>query len=189
MCLLPARSMPGSEMLFVEKTRILGLNAVSTMVVTAGSIGLAKEELQVACVVDRTEELMTQLLAPRGQVLQCPGVGGEHFHDTADRNLADGLLGCQDRSGARGGAGVNDQIGLQLLELLDCNGHGDTSLKGRVIARRGVVWCIWSDAPRPRRLQTLRRVDRSMPSLHGTRRKVSSRCSIECTLCTLCMWS
>src|ERR1035437_9269636 len=69
MCLLPARSMPGSEMLFVEKTRILGLNAVSTMVVTAGSLGLAKEELQVACVVDPTQELMTHLLEPRGQGL------------------------------------------------------------------------------------------------------------------------
>src|ERR1019366_8707423 len=108
MCLLPARSMPGSEMLFVEKTRILGLNPVSTMVVTAGSLGLAKEELQVACVVHRAEKPVAHLLAPRGQVLQCPGVRGEHFHDTADRNLADGLLGCQDRSGARGDAGVND---------------------------------------------------------------------------------
>src|SRR5664279_3503914 len=150
-------------MLFVEKTGILGLNPVSTMVVTAGSLGLAQEEVQVTGVVERAHEVVTHLLAPGRQVLQRPGVGGEHLHDPTDRNLADGLLGCQDRSGARGGAGVNDQIGLQTLELLDCNGHSDTSLKGRVIARRGVVWCIWSDAPRPRRLQTLRRVDRSMP--------------------------
>src|ERR1019366_3280821 len=111
MCLLPARSMPGSEMLFVEKTRILGLNAVSTMVVTAGSLGLAQEELQVTGVVERTQELVAHLLAPRRQVLQRPGVGGEHLHHPTDRNLADGLLGCQDRSRARGGAGVNDQIG------------------------------------------------------------------------------
>src|ERR1035437_1850615 len=102
MCLLPARSMPGSEMLFVEKTRILGLNPVSTKVVTAGSLGLAKKELQVTGVVDRAHEVVTHLLAPGRQVLQRPGVGGEHLHDTADRNLADGLLGCQDRSGARG---------------------------------------------------------------------------------------
>src|ERR1035437_6760073 len=107
MCLLPARSMPGSEMLFVEKTRILGLNAVSTKVVTAGSLGLAQEELQVAGVVDRTQEVVTHLLAPGRQVLKRPGVGGEHLHHTADRNLADGLLGRQDRSGARGGAGVD----------------------------------------------------------------------------------
>src|SRR5664280_3478484 len=163
MCLLPARSMPGSEMLFVEKTRILGLNAVSTMVVTAGSLGLAKEELRVACVVDRAKELMTHLLAPRGQVLQCPGVGGEHFHDTADRNLADGLLGRQDRSRARGGAGVNDQIGLQALEVLGGYCHGDVSLKGREMARGGVVLCFWIDARRPPRLQ-LWRIDRSTPN-------------------------
>src|ERR1035437_1360958 len=179
MCLLPARSMPGSEMLFVEKTRILGLNPVSTMVVTAGSLGLAQEKLQVAGVVERAHEVGAHLRAPGRRVLQRPGVRGEHLHDPTDRNLADGLLGCQDRSGARGGAGVNDQIGLQLPELLDCNGHGDTSLKGRVIARLGVVFCVWSDAWRPRRLQ-LWRIDRSTPNMHCTCRKVKPRCSITC---------
>src|SRR5664279_5236526 len=139
MCLLPARSIPGSEMLFVEQTRILGLNPDSTMVVTAGSLGLAQEELQVAGVVERAHEVVTHLLAPGRQVLQRPGVRGEHLHDPTDRNLADGLLGCQDRSGARGGAGVNDQIGLQLPELLDGYCHGDVSLMRRMMARRVVV--------------------------------------------------
>src|SRR5450631_188296 len=140
MCLLPARSMPGSEMLFVEKTRILGLNPVSTMVVTTGSLGLAQEELQVARVVDRAEEVVAHLLAPGRQVLQCPGVGGEHLHDTAHRNLADGLLGGQDRSRARGGAGVNDQIGLQSLEVIGGYCHGDFLLDGRMVMR-AVRWC------------------------------------------------
>jgi hypothetical protein len=45
MCLLPARSMPGSEMLFVEKTRILGLNPVSVAVDTISSLRLLEEEL------------------------------------------------------------------------------------------------------------------------------------------------
>src|SRR5664280_786915 len=139
MCRLPARSMPGSEMLFVEKTRILGLNPASTMVVTAGSLGLAKEELQIAGVVERSKEVVTHLLAPGRQVLHGPGVGGEHLHDPTDRNLADGLLGRQDRSRARGGAGVNDQIGLQALEVLGGYCHGDVSLKGREMARGGVA--------------------------------------------------
>src|SRR5450631_100961 len=138
MCLLPARSMPGSEMLFVEKTRILGLNPGSVAVDTLSSLGLPQEQLQVAGVVDRTHEVVTHLLAPGRKVLQRPRVGGEHLHDPADRNLADGLLGRQDRSRARGGAGVNDQVRLQLPELLDCNCHGDSSLMGRVMVRRDV---------------------------------------------------
>src|SRR5665647_3492332 len=128
MCLLPARSMPGSEMLFVEKTRILGLNPVVVAVDTVSSLHLPQEQLQVAGVVDRTEEVVTHLLAPGRQVLQRPGVGGEHFHDPANRDTADGLLGRQDRSRARGGPRVNDLIGLQLSELLNGYRHGDSSL-------------------------------------------------------------
>src|SRR5450631_1888937 len=98
MCLLPARSMPGSEMLFVEKTRILGLNPVSVAVDTVSSLHLLEEELQVAGVVDRAEEVVAHLLAPGREVFQRSGVGGEHLHDAADRDLADGRLACQDRS-------------------------------------------------------------------------------------------
>src|SRR5665811_601378 len=142
MCLLPARSMPGSEMLFVEKTRILGLNPVAVAVDTVSSLRLPQEQLQVAGVVDRTEVVVTHLLAPGRQVLERPGVGGEHFHDPANRDAADGLLGREDRSRARGGPCVDDLIGLQLFELLDCNCHGRSFWMGRVKVRRCVVLCV-----------------------------------------------
>src|SRR5664279_3082528 len=70
-CRLPARSIPGSEMLMVENTRILGIPAaVPESPDIRGLLRLAKEQVDRAGLVERPEEVMAHLLAPGRNILQ-----------------------------------------------------------------------------------------------------------------------
>src|SRR5487761_2797368 len=92
-CWLPARSMPGSEMLMVEKTRILGiLVAAPAESAILGLLGLAEEQVKRPRLFEGTEVVVAHLLAPGRDILQRSGVGRHDLHDIPNGHAADLLL-------------------------------------------------------------------------------------------------
>src|SRR5665647_641562 len=119
MCELPARSMPGSEMLLVLKTRMRGSygwpSGASAPVM---SLHLLDKETHVAGFLDHAEVLVAHLLGPGGEVLGGATVGGLDLHDPADGDARDALLGGEDRAVAAGAASVDDLLCLDGAEVL-----------------------------------------------------------------------
>ena len=125
MCELPARSIPGSEMLLVLKTRMRGSYAWPLRAVWRRHRHFIffDEEAHVAGLLEHAEVLVAHLLGPRGEVLGRAGVGGLDLHDAAHRDAGDALLGGEDGTGARGAARVHDLLRLDRVELFRC--HAD----------------------------------------------------------------
>src|SRR5512146_1310479 len=130
---LPARSMPGSEIVFVENTRMRGTRlapaAGASIVVivpaswTAGGVvppcppsrsvlpAAPDEDPVVAVGLGIAEELVADLRRPRGDVGLRDRVGGPQLDDRADGDLGHALLGLEERAGAGSPAGVDDLLG------------------------------------------------------------------------------
>src|SRR5512147_1430213 len=150
---LPARSIPGSEMLCVEKTRIRGTNvdpsdggamAMGAVIgsrllnppslagaASGGPRGLASwdllpasdEDSVVAVGAQRAEELVANLAGPGGDVGLWDGIGRPDVDDGSDRDGAHPLFRLEKRPGARRSAGVDDAGGGDRLELDEGGGH------------------------------------------------------------------
>ena len=122
MCELPARSIPGSEMLCVENTRIRGTNVAAgggASIVAVAFIGrqlrsagrlLAAdhEDAVVAVGGDGAEELVADLGRPGADVGLGDRIGRPDLDDGADGHRAHPLLRFEERAGAGGPAGVDD---------------------------------------------------------------------------------
>src|SRR5674476_717466 len=101
-CRLPARSIPGSEMLMVEKTRILGMfSTAPESPDIRGLLRLAEEQVDRPGLVEGAKEIVAHLLAPGRDVLQRSGIRRHDFHHVSDGHATDLLLGSEDRAGER----------------------------------------------------------------------------------------
>src|SRR5450759_1518951 len=143
MCELPARSMPGSEMLFVEKTRIRGTKAgastwasPATDAVMGRRLLATHEDALVAVGDEHAEERMADLCGPRPDVALGDGVARPDLDDGSDRHRAHALLRLEEGARTGGAAGVDDLVGSDGFEL----GLGDGGRHGSVLPSRRGCW-------------------------------------------------
>src|ERR1035438_2931532 len=117
MCELPARSMPGSEIALVEKTRTRGPWAGASATTEAAgcsmasglsSLGPANEDALVPLRGDGTEKAVADLARPGLHVGLGLGIARPELEHLADSDARHRLLGLQQRPRASGAAGVDD---------------------------------------------------------------------------------
>src|ERR1035441_715533 len=117
MCELPARSIPGSEIALVEKTRTRGAWARTSPTAEAAgcsialglsSLGPANEDPVVSPGGDGTEEAVADLARPGRHVGLGLGVARPELEHLTDSDAGHRLLGLQQRTRASGTAGVDD---------------------------------------------------------------------------------
>src|ERR1039458_7181577 len=116
-CELPARSMPGSEMALVEKTRTRGPWAGASPTTGAAgcsmapglsSLGPANEDPVVSLGGDGTEEAVADLARPGRDVGLGLGVARPELEHLTDGDAGHRFLGLQQRTRASSAAGVDD---------------------------------------------------------------------------------
>src|ERR1035437_10300360 len=103
MCRLPARSIPGSEMPFVEKTRTRADSATTISPASSRITYLGVQRGGRAASGDHADERVARQVRPVPHVLLGLGVAGQEFYYFAHANAAHCPLGFEHGGRARAG--------------------------------------------------------------------------------------
>src|SRR3990172_1789731 len=153
MCELPARSIPGAEMVFVENPRIRcpALDIVTCLPFPDSLAGLGRaallaapdEDAVVAFARAIAERLVADLLRPRGDVDLGHRIARPDLDHATDGHAVHALLGLEQRARAGGAARVDDLVGDDHVQFGCCECHGVQLLLMRVVLCLAARFYLW----------------------------------------------